>query len=123
MVGKIYTNSSCLPVNYSDDAFKVLDLQDPLQTKYTGGTILHVFLGEAKADPNAVKRFVKKVCSKYKLPQITVTPTFSICAEHGYLAGKPKIFKMWQRNGDLFASCRIFAARQSVERWQAGKVL
>jgi ribonucleoside-triphosphate reductase len=84
----IYANSTQLPVNYSDDIFEVLALQDELQTKYTGGTVLHTFLGEAAADPTAVRSFVKTVCSNYHLPYFTVTPSFAICPSHGYLRGE-----------------------------------
>lgn len=117
--GKIYTNSSCLPVNYSDDAFKVLDLQDQIQTRYTGGTVLHVFLGEAKADPNAVKRFVKKVCTKYKLPQITVTPTFSICSEHGYIVGKQETCSKCGKETEVYS--RVVGYLRPVNQWNEGK--
>ncbi len=83
-----YTNSSQLPVGYTDDAFEALDLQDRLQTLYTGGTVLHLYLGERVSDATACKHFVKTVLSQYRLPYITVTPTFSICPKHGYLAGE-----------------------------------
>lgn len=83
-----YTNSSQLPVNYTDDIFEALELQDPLQTKYTGGTVLHVFLGEALPSVEAVKKLVKKIAGNYHLPYFTITPTFSICPKHGYLVGE-----------------------------------
>lgn len=83
-----YTNSSQLPVNYTDDIFEALDLQDDVQTMYTGGTVFHAFLGEALPSPDAVKKLVKKIAYKYKLPYFTLTPTFSICPKHGYLAGE-----------------------------------
>lgn len=83
-----YTNSSQLPVNYTDDIFEALELQDPLQTKYTGGTVLHVFLGEALPSAEAVKKLVKKIAGNYRLPYFTITPTFSICPKHGYLVGE-----------------------------------
>ena len=86
----LYTNSTQLPVNFSNDIFQVLDLQDPLQTRYTGGTVLHAYLGEAVADPNAVKAFVRTVCDKYRLPYFTLSPSFSICPVHGYLTGEIK---------------------------------
>jgi len=82
-----YTNSTQLPVEFTDDLFEALDLQDSLQTKYTGGTVLHGFLGE-KIDKNAVKNLVRKIAESYKLPYFTITPTFSICPVHGYLAGE-----------------------------------
>ncbi len=83
-----YTNSSQLPVNFTNDVFEALDLQDDLQTKYTGGTVLHFFLGEAMPDAEAVKKLVKKIASNYKLPYFTLTPTFSVCPKHGYLSGE-----------------------------------
>ena len=83
-----YSNSTQLPVSYSGDIFRVLDLQDNIQTKYTGGTVLHVFTGEAVSDPEAVKAFVRTVCQNYRLPYFTVTPTFSVCEEHGYISGE-----------------------------------
>lgn len=83
-----YTNSSQLPVNYTDDLFEALDLQDDVQTKYTGGTVLHAFLGEALPSADAVAKIVKKISYNYRLPYFTLTPTFSICPKHGYLPGE-----------------------------------
>jgi len=81
-----YTNSSQLPVNYTDDLFKALELQDPLQTQYSGGTVFHGFIGE-KLEKEAVKKLVRTISEKFSLPYFTITPTFSICPTHGYLAG------------------------------------
>lgn len=83
-----YTNSTHLPVNHTDDIFEAFDLQDSLQIKYTGGTVLHGFLGERMPSPEAVKHLVKKVMENYRLPYFTITPTFSICPVHGYLTGE-----------------------------------
>ena len=83
-----YTNSSQLPVGYTDDAFEALELQDRLQTQYTGGTVLHLYMNERVSNSNACKQLVKKSLSRFKLPYITITPTFSICPKHGYLAGE-----------------------------------
>lgn len=83
-----YTNSTHLPVGYSDDIFSVLDLQDDLQTRYTGGTVLHGFLGERLSDGEAAKKLVRKIVENYRLPYFTITPTFSICPKHGYLSGE-----------------------------------
>ena len=83
-----YTNSSQLPVGYTNDIFEALDLQDNLQTKYTGGTVLHGFLGEKIDDIEVVKNLVRTIATKYALPYFTFTPTFSICPEHGYIAGE-----------------------------------
>ena len=87
-VAPYYTNSSQLPVNYTQDIFEALDLQDDLQVKYTGGTVLHGFIGEALPSVEAVKSLVKKIAYKYHLPYFTITPTFSVCPKHGYLAGE-----------------------------------
>jgi len=83
-----YTNSSMLPVNYTDDIFEALKLQDGCQCKYSGGTVLHLFLGERISDIQAVKALIKKIFENFKLPYITLTPTFSICPSHGYLEGE-----------------------------------
>ena len=83
-----YTNSTQLPVHYTDDIFETLDLQDELQSLYTGGTVLHLYLGEEIRDIRVAKRLIQKVFTNYKLPYISITPTFSICNEHGYIAGE-----------------------------------
>lgn len=85
-----YTNSSQLPVGYTDDPFEALDLQDKLQTKYTGGTVLHLYMNQKIASGEICKQFVKKVLTNYNLPYISVTPVFSICPKHGYVAGEYK---------------------------------
>ncbi len=83
-----YTNSSQLPVGYTDDLFEALDLQDPLQAMYTGGTVFHGFIGERIEDPEQVAALVKRVASNYRLPYFTITPSFSICPVHGYIPGE-----------------------------------
>ncbi len=83
-----YTNSTHLPVDYTDDIFEALDHQDDLQASYNGGTVLHGFLGESLPDTNAVKKIIKKIAFNYRLPYFTITPTFSICPKHGYLNGE-----------------------------------
>ncbi|WP_170119689.1 ribonucleoside triphosphate reductase [Aquabacterium olei] len=83
-----YTNSSQLPVGFSDDPFEALARQEPLQTRYTGGTVLHLYLGERVSSAEACKALVRRALSRFRLPYITVTPTFSICPVHGYLAGE-----------------------------------
>ena len=85
-----YTNSSQLPVGYTDDPFEALDLQSRLQTKYTGGTVLHLYMGQRISSAKVCRDLVKKVLSNYRLPYITITPTFSICPKHGYLSGEHK---------------------------------
>jgi len=84
----IYTNSTQVPVDYTDDIFKVIELQDELQSMYTGGTVLHLYLGERIEDKQVCKKLIQKVFSNSKMPYISITPTFSICADHGYLAGE-----------------------------------
>ena len=93
-----YTNSTQLPVSYTDDIFEALDLQDEIQTRYTGGTVFHTFAGERIDDPLAVKSLVRKICSNYHLPYLTFTPTFSVCPSHGYIKGEV---------GKLSNLCRI----------------
>lgn len=83
-----YTNSSQLPVGFTDDAFEALRRQEPLQTRYTGGTVLHLYLGERMSSAEACKKLVRRALENFRLPYITVTPTFSICPKHGYLAGE-----------------------------------
>ncbi len=85
-----YTNSTHLHVNYTDDIFSALDLQDDLQVKYTGGTVLHGYLGERMPSGDSAKSLVKKIVENYRLPYFTITPTFSICPKHGYLPGEHK---------------------------------
>ncbi|MGD9153154.1 MAG: ribonucleoside triphosphate reductase [Gammaproteobacteria bacterium] len=115
----VYTNSSQLPVNFTDDVFKMLDLQDELQCKYTGGTVIHVFLGEAVIDPTAVKNFVKKVCESYHLPYFSITPTFSVCVTHGYLAGKHSKCPTCQQPTEIYS--RVVGYYRPVEQWNIGK--
>ncbi|MCD6221179.1 hypothetical protein J7K25_03370, partial [bacterium] len=86
-----YTNSTQLPVNFTDDVFEVLELQDEIQTKYTGGTTLHIFIGEKIKDSQMVKKLIKNICDNYRLPYFTITPTFSICPQHGYINGEHQI--------------------------------
>ncbi len=83
-----YTNSTQIPVTYTEDIFEVLELQDELQSLYTGGTVLHAYLGESIEDPETVKSFIQKVFSRFKLPYLSLTPTFSVCNTHGYVSGE-----------------------------------
>ena len=83
-----YTNSTQIPVSYTDDPFEVLDMQDDLQTKYTGGTVLHLYMAERISDINNCKNIIRRVFENYRVPYITITPTFSICPKHGYIAGE-----------------------------------
>lgn len=85
-----YTNSSQLPVSYTNDPFEALDLQSTLQSKYTGGTVLHLYMGQRISSANVCRDLVKRVLTNYRLPYITITPTFSVCPKHGYLSGEHK---------------------------------
>ena len=114
-----YTNSTHLPVNYTDDIFQVLDLQDGLQSRYTGGTVLHVFLGEAVADPQAIKSFVRKVCENYQLPYFTITPTFSVCPEHGYLTGEHRHCPTCGVEAEVYS--RVVGYLRPIKQWNEGK--
>jgi len=116
-----YTNSSQLPVSFTEDIFEALDLQDDLQTKYTGGTVLHGFLGERLWDISAVKNLVRKIAENYSLPYFTLTPTFSICPAHGYLEGEhwtcPKC--VVEQKTEVYS--RVVGYLRPVEQWNAGK--
>ena len=114
-----YTNSTHLPVNYSDDIFEVLDHQDELQTKYTGGTVLHIYAGERIYDIDTMKNLVKKICNNYRLPYFTFSPTFSTCPEHGYLAGEH--FKCPKCGKDCEVFTRIVGYIRPVRQWNEGK--
>jgi ribonucleoside-triphosphate reductase len=114
-----YSNSTQLPVNYSDDILRVLDLQDDIQTKYTGGTVVHTFVGEAVSDPRSVKAFVRMVCRNYRLPYFTLTPTFSICEEHGYLAGEIHGCPRCGRRTEVYS--RVVGYIRPIQQWNAGK--
>lgn len=114
-----YTNSTHLPVNFSDDVFEVLDLQDELQTQYTGGTVLHMFLGESVADTESVKNFVRKVATNYKLPYFTLSPTFSVCSDHGYMSGKVEKCNTCGKDSEIYS--RVVGYLRPVKQWNDGK--
>lgn len=114
-----YTNSSQLPVNYTDDLFEALDLQDDLQVKYTGGTVLHGFLGERLSGSEAVKALVKKITSRYRLPYFTLTPTFSVCPTHGYVSGEH--FKCPDCKAECEVYSRVVGYLRPVGQWNEGK--
>jgi ribonucleoside-triphosphate reductase len=118
-VEPFYTNSTQLPVHYSDDIFEVMDLQDELQSRYTGGTVQHIFLGEAVPDPKAVKRFVRAICTKYRIPYFTLTPSFSICLEHGYIKGEIPQCPHCQKDTEIYS--RVVGYLRPVNQWNAGK--
>ena len=119
-----YTNSSQLPVNYTDDLFEMLSMQDRLQTRYTGGTVVHIFLGEAVPSTEGVKKMVKKVCHQFRMPYFTLTPTFSICSQHGYLKGEHFECPICEAEGKQ-TSCEVYSRvvgyLRPVDHWNAGK--
>jgi ribonucleoside-triphosphate reductase len=114
-----YTNSTHLPVNFTDDIFEALELQDDLQTKYTGGTVLHFFLGERVEDEASVKNLVKKICENYRLPYFTLSPTFSVCPNHGYIPGEVPVCDNCGSSCEVYS--RIVGYLRPVNQWNDGK--
>ncbi len=119
VVDPYYTNSTHLPVQFSEDIFEILELQDTLQTKYTGGTVIHFFLGERVRDKEVVKQLVKKICSNYHLPYFTITPTFSVCKTHGYLHGEVIACPTCGSMCEVYT--RIVGYLRPVDQWNKGK--
>ncbi|MBN1376747.1 ribonucleoside triphosphate reductase [Candidatus Woesearchaeota archaeon] len=113
-----YTNSSQLPVDFSDDFFEALELQDSLQIKYTGGTVLHGFIGESP-DPEITKKLVKKIADNFHLPYYSITPTFSICPQHGYISGKHLTCDKCGSKCEIWS--RSVGYLRPVEQWHDGK--
>jgi len=116
-----YTNSTQLPVNYTDDLFEALKLQDSLQTKYTGGTVFHAFLGEAISDPEAVKSLIKVIFEKFHLPYLTLTPTFSVCPIHGYIPGEHFVCPKCTIEQPCEVYSRIVGYLRPIQQWHKGK--
>jgi len=116
-----YTNSSQLPVDYTDDPFDALKLQDELQCLYTGGTVLHLFLGERISDIQTAKNLVKKVFENFHLPYITLTPTFSICPAHGYLSGEHFYCPQCTIKQPCEVYSRVVGYLRPVQQWHIGK--
>ena len=114
-----YTNSSHLPVGYTDDIFSALDIQDELQTLYTSGTVFHAFLGEKLPDWQAAASLVRKIAENYKLPYYTMSPTYSICKNDGYLAGEQKICPKCGEATEVYS--RITGYYRPVQNWNDGK--
>lgn len=114
-----YTNSTHVPVNYTDDMFELLDLQDELQTKYTGGTVIHLFLGERAPDAKALRSAVKSICKNYRLPYFTFSPSFSICKNHGYLNGEQAVCEKCGEECEIYS--RIVGYLRSISQWNDGK--
>jgi len=114
-----YTNSTQLPVNYTDDLYDTLQLQDRLQSKYTGGTVLHIFLGEQLSDIQAVKALVRKISANYHLPYYTLTPTFSVCPSHGYLKGEQPRCAHCNQETEIYS--RVVGYLRPIKQWNDGK--
>ncbi len=115
-----YTNSSHLPVDYTADVFDALDIQDELQTLYTSGTVFHAFLGEKLPDWKAAARLIKTIAENYKLPYYTISPTYSICKEHGYLKGEQYKCPICGNETEVYS--RITGYYRPVKNWNEGKI-
>ncbi|MBQ2451390.1 MAG: ribonucleoside triphosphate reductase [Lachnospiraceae bacterium] len=115
-----YTNSSHLPVDYTTDIFDALDIQDELQTLYTSGTVFHAFLGEKLPDWKAAANLVKTIAENYRLPYYTLSPTYSICKEHGYLVGEHKVCPKCGKATEIYS--RITGYYRPVQNWNDGKL-
>ena len=114
-----YTNSSHLPVNYTDDIFSALDIQDELQTLYTSGTVFHAFLGEKLPSWESAAELVKKIADNYKLPYYTLSPTYSVCSEHGYIAGEHSTCPICGKKAEVYS--RITGYYRPIQNWNDGK--
>ena len=114
-----YTNSSHLPVGYTEDIFEALDIQDDLQTRYTSGTVFHAFLGEKLPSWEAAANLVRKIAENYKLPYYTLSPTYSVCKNHGYLSGEQFTCPECGEHAEVYS--RITGYYRPVQNWNAGK--
>jgi ribonucleoside-triphosphate reductase len=114
-----YTNSSHLPVDFTPDIFDALDIQDELQTLYTSGTVFHAFLGERLPSWKSAASLVKKIADNYKLPYYTLSPTYSVCAEHGYLTGEVDTCPYCGKPTEVYS--RITGYYRPVQNWNKGK--
>ena len=114
-----YTNSTQLPVGHTDDVFDALELQEELQTQYTGGTVFHAMLGEEIPNPNIVKKLVKKITSEHKIPYLTISPVYSVCKTHGYLKGEAFNCPTCNETAEVYA--RIVGYYRPVQNWNKGK--
>lgn len=114
-----YTNSTQLPVNYTDDIFEALTLQDDLQTQYTGGTVFHVYLGERVHDTDALRTLIQKIVTRFRLPYFTITPTFSVCPSHGYLKGEQPRCPVCDSPTEVYS--RVVGYMRPVSHWNQGK--
>ncbi|MFP4633536.1 MAG: ribonucleoside triphosphate reductase [Candidatus Aenigmatarchaeota archaeon] len=120
----IYTNSTQLPFGYTEDLFKALEIQEPLQTKYTGGTVFHSWLGERMPSIESTKKLVKKISKEYELPYYTLTPSFSVCPNHGYLEGEEEFCPKCKEEGER-TKCEVYSRivgyLRPTEQWNPGK--
>ncbi len=119
-----YTNSTQLPVGYTTDVFEALELQDSLQSQYTGGTVMHIFLGEQEPSASATKKLVRKISENYSLPYYTITPTFSVCPDHGYIPGEHRqcpTCKTQNKTTDCEVYSRVVGYLRPVNQWNRGK--
>jgi ribonucleoside-triphosphate reductase len=114
-----YTNSSHLPVGYTEDVFSALDIQDDLQTLYTSGTVFHAFLGEKLPDWKAAANLVRKIAENYKLPYYTMSPTYSVCKDHGYLTGEQFVCPICGQKTEVYS--RITGYYRPIQNWNDGK--
>ena len=114
-----YTNSTQLPVGFTDDIFETLDLQDELQCKYTGGTVLHLYLGEQIRDVEVAKQLIRKAFTNYQLPYLSLTPTFSVCPEHGYLNGE--VYSCPECGAETEVWSRVVGYLRPVQNFHRGK--
>ena len=114
-----YTNSSNLPVGFTDDIFEAMDIQDPLQTKYTSGTVFHVFLGQKVSDWKSTRNIVRKIAENHELPYFTMSPTYSICREHGYITGEVWECPLCHKPTEVYS--RITGYYRPIKNWNVGK--
>ncbi len=114
-----YTNSTQLPVEATDDIFEALEQQDSMQTRYTGGTVFHGFIGEEIKDPKVVKGLVQKICSSFRLPYFTLSPTYSVCSKHGYIGGESFACPTCQEETEVYS--RIVGYYRPIKNWNHGK--
>ncbi len=114
-----YTNSSHLPVGFTEDIFTALEIQDELQTRYTSGTVFHAFLGEKLPDWQAAAKLVRKIAENHKLPYYTLSPTYSVCADHGYLNGEQFTCPICGKKAEVYS--RITGYYRPVQNWNDGK--
>jgi len=114
-----YTNSTQLPVNYTDDVFEAMTVQDKITTLFTGGSVIHIYVGERLSDIESVKALIKKIFTKFKMPYISLTPSFSICSEHGYLDGEQPICPQCNKETEIFS--RVCGYLRPVKQFNRGK--